>query len=511
MITMIKIKLLFACSLLLFLACNLATETNTDTTTIVAGTSKITGRIITPDGQNKDSIRVTITVLHPISGENARHEILADQSGKFSMNFDMETETSLLWLYTSVSPYKLLFIKSINNDSTHIDIDYNSNRDIKNVEVIPAMNKYDMMQTMGVLNKMIDYIPNDPNWKPLHFYNKSINEFLDYARSNVSKKMALFVNNDQAFSKEFKDLIAKEYRLFWYTGNVFDYEAVMKRDYRNATRDTVNIPKIQTFDRSDFRFLQDFNLNDPQYLHTFTFSQLQDSILQNEVLGLPVIGESDIPSWLASVKVILADLVGFDEGPYYDILAANAYARQLNEELRPLSEKQKEQITHYWENGEIAKILFRKNQQVIESDNVKSPVVINDASSVPQDKVMETIVSKYKDKVVFMDLWATWCAPCLEAIKQFRDTKGDFRDKDVEFVYITNGSSPLKRWEEKIKGIGDEHYYLTDAQWNYMMEHFGFEGIPSYLLYDKEGVLINKFTSFPGNDTVKEMINGLLK
>src|SRR5690606_4696469 len=125
-----------------------------------------------------------------------------------------------------------------------------------------------------------------------------------------------------------------------------------------------------------------------------------------------------------------------DEGPYYDILAANAYARQLNEEVRPLSEKQKEHIAHYWKNGEIAKILLRKNKQVVELDKVKSPVVVNDVSIVPQDKVMETIVSKYKNKVVFIDLWATWCAPCLEAIKQFRGTKGDFRDKDVVFVYL---------------------------------------------------------------------------
>ena len=43
-----------------------------------------------------------------------------------------------------------------------------------------------------------------------------------------------------------------------------------------------------------------------------------------------------------------------------------------------------------------------------------------------------------------------------------------------------------------------------------MMEHFGFEGIPSYVLYDRKGVLIDKFTGFPGNDTVKGMIDGLL-
>ncbi|MBD1425771.1 TlpA family protein disulfide reductase [Sphingobacterium arenae] len=490
----------------------MTTDINTDTTTIVAGASKITGRIITPDGHNKDNINVTITVLHPISGENVRHKVVADQSGKFSLDFDVETETSSLGLYTSVSPYKTLIITPTTNDSTHIDITYDSDFNIKNVDVTPAMNKYDMRQSMEVLNKMINYRPNKPpGWVYPRLYDKTTDEFLDKVRSTVSERLALFVDNDKIFSKEFKGIIAKDYRLFLYTGHVFDYEAEMKRNYRNATQDRVGMPEIQSIDRSYFRFLKDFKLNDPQYLHTFTFPEFQNLILQNEVLGLPTIGESDISSWLATVKAILADLVGFDEGPYYDILAANAYAHQLNEEIKPLTDKQKEHIEQYWKNGEIAKILFRKNQQIIELDKVKSPLVVNDISSVPEDKVMETIVSKYKDKVVFIDLWATWCAPCLEAIKQFRGTKGDFRDKDVVFVYLTNGSSPQKLWEEKIKGIGDEHYYLTDAQWGYMMDYFEFQYIPSYLLYNKEGLLVNKFSEFPGNDVVKEMIDVQLK
>lgn len=364
---MIKIKLLLVCNLLFLLSCNLATDINTETITIVAGTSKITGRIITPDGQNKDSIMVTITVLHPISGENVRHEVLADQSGKFLVDVDLETDISYIGLYTSVNQSTTLIVKTINGGVTNVDIDYNSNRDIKNVEVTPDVNEYDMTRRMEVLSKMIDYIPNDPNWKYPHLYNKSINEFLDYANSNVSKRMALFVDNDSSISEEFKEFIAKDYRLFLYTGHVFDYEAEMKRNYRNATKDTIGEPEIQKIDRPYFRFLKEFNLNDPQYLHAFMFPEFQDSILNNEILGLPAIGESDIPTWLASVKGILADLVGFDEGPYYDILAANAYARQLSEEAKPLTEKQKEQITYYWKDGEITKILFRKNEQVIMS------------------------------------------------------------------------------------------------------------------------------------------------
>lgn len=504
---MSKIKHFFICSLLFLLSCQLAIGMDVDKPTILAGTAKITGRIITPDGINKDSVLVTIGVPLPISGELAQYEAIVDRSGNFSIDFDVETDSTLIGLYSSINPYKAIMITSINGGVTSVDITYNSDLDIKSIAATSAMNQNDMRWSMEVLNKMIDYRSGRAT-KPL--YDTSIDEFQNYAKNAVSERLSIFLDKDTLLSKEFKGIVSKEFRLFMYNAHVLDYEVEMTRNYRNATGNTTDKPEIQKIDKSYFRFLKDFNLNDPQYLQSFAFSEFQNAILQNEVLGLPEIGESDIHTWLASVKVILADLVGFDHGSYYDILAANAFARQLNEEVKPLTEKQKEHITHYWKNGEIAKILFRKNKQIVELNKVKSPTVINDISSVPRDKVMEAIISNYKNKVVFIDLWATWCGPCLDAIKQFSSSKADFRDKDVVFVYLTNGTSPRKLWEEKIKGIGNEHYYLTADQWKYIMEHFGFEGIPSYLLYNKEGMLINKFTGFPGNDAVKDMINSLL-
>lgn len=502
-------NLLLFCILLFFLSCK--QDVNVDTVEIVAGNSKLMGSITPPDAQDKDSIIINISVLHPISGENVRYEAVTDQSGKFSLDFDMETDTTYIALYTSVNLYKSLMIKMINGGVTDIDIVYNSNQDFKHIEATPDMNKYDMRQSNEVLSKMITYQPEKPDdWVYPSHYDKSPNEFLNSVKRTLSKTLVLFVDNDNLFSNEWKRLISKDFLLFMYRGDVFDYEGQMTRNYRNATQDRDGEPEIQKIDRSYFRFLRDFDLNDSQYLHAFSFPEFQNEILQNEVLGLPIIGDQDITTWLSSVKSILADLIGFDEGPYYDILVANAYALQLNEQVQPLSEKQKENITQYWGNGEIAKILFRKNNEVVELDKVKSPTVVHDVSSVPADKILEAIVSKYKDKVLLIDLWATWCGPCLEAMKEFRSAKGEFQDKDVVFVYMTNGSSPKNLWEEKIQGIGSEHYYLTDDQWQYIMDHFGFEGIPSYVLYNNEGALNNKFTGFSGNDAVKKMIDDLL-
>ena len=503
-ITELNVFCLF--SLLFFLSCKPSADMVVDTPTIKAGTSKLTGRIISPNDTNNDSLFVNITIPYPISGEYVKYKAFVDQSGKFSIDVDVETDISLIGLYTSLNPEKLLHVKLTSGGVTNIDIAYNSDDDIKNIDIMPNMAQNDMTRGFEVINKMIGYRSGRT---PEPLYAKNTDYFLNYAKTILSERLEI-INNDTLISKELKEVLSRDFRLFLYNAHVFDYEEEMILNYHNTNDDKDKKPDIQKIDKSYYHFLKDFNLNDPQYLHCSTFLEFQEKILQNETLGLPVIGESDIPSWLANVKVILSDLVGFNDGPYYDILAANAYARQLNGEVKPLTEKQKKNILNYWKKGEIAKILFRKNQKVIELDKVKSPTVVNEISSVLADMVIETIVSKHKNKVVFVDLWATWCAPCLDAMQRFKNTKNEFRDKDVVFVYLTNSSSPRKLWEEKIKGIGDEHYYLTDSQWEYIMGHFGFNAIPAYILYSKEGVLINKFTAFPESEKVKEMIDGVL-
>jgi thiol-disulfide isomerase/thioredoxin len=521
MTKIIKLSFFGILSLLFLFSCKQSVNKVTDTTkleasptTIIAGTAKLTGSITSPNDTSKDSIYVNVFVPHPISGETVQRKALVDQLGKFSVDVDVETAMSLIGITTSLNPYQPLYVKLTSDGITNLVIAYNADFHIEKVDVTPAnITQPDMIRSLEFIPKMSSSRnyrgPDRSNRGPEPMHNKSPDYFLNHVKTLIPKRLEI-LNNDTLISEEMKVVLAKDFRLKMYVTHVFDYEEEMMLNYKNTSDNKNSKPDIQKIDRSYYRFLKDFNLNDPQYLHVYTFSEFQKEILQNEILGLPEIAESDIPSWLASVKVILSDLVGFDNGPYYDILAANAYARQLNEEARPLTEKQKEHIADYWKNGEIAKILFRKNQQVVELDKFNSPAVVIDISSVTGNKVIETIVAKHKNKVIFIDLWATWCGPCLKAMSGFRSTKGDFRDKDVAFVYLTNASSPRKRWEEKIKGIGSEHYYLTDAQWEYTMNQFEFEGIPSYLLYNKEGVLINKFTAFPGNGEVKEMINGLL-
>lgn len=68
---------------------------------------------------------------------------------------------------------------------------------------------------------------------------------------------------------------------------------------------------------------------------------------------------------------------------------------------------------------------------------------------------------KSKEKVIFIDFWATLCNPCLSAMRESKSVKEEFLDKDVVFVYIADTSSPRKTREQKISEIKGEHCCLS--------------------------------------------------
>ena len=89
--------------------------------------------------------------------------------------------------------------------------------------------------------------------------------------------------------------------------------------------------------------------------------------------------------------------------------------------------------------------------------------------------------------------------------------KQELKGKDIQFIYITSSTSPLKTWQEMIKDIDGDHYYLTRDQYNYILNKFESQGIPTYALYDAQGQQTFKNIGFPGLEPFKAAVDNVLK
>ena len=291
---------------------------------------------------------------------------------------------------------------------------------------------------------------------------------------------------------------------------MFDYDKWLRLDYINYYK-TSSVPKDfqpQIPGRSYYSFLKSLNLEDPANFSASFYSNVLQLILSNDTLDIPAIGDTPVDDWLVKVKEILKDDIGIGTAQFYDLLAGNAFAKQFNE-VKPLNEIQKKNIIAYFTNKSFANVLFDENEKVKKiADKSRDANIYRLNESI--GNIMDTIIFKYKGKVIFIDFWTTWCAPCLRAMKESESVKKKFENKDVVFVYITNPTSPLKTWENKILAIQGEQYYITIAQWNFLQKIYKINGIPHYLIFNKTGELKYNQGGFMGNDNMSNLIVKLL-
>ncbi len=101
---------------------------------------------------------------------------------------------------------------------------------------------------------------------------------------------------------------------------------------------------------------------------------------------------------------------------------------------------------------------------------------------------LQSLLSQYKGKVVMIDLWNTWCAPCRAAIKSNEPVKNsELNSEDIVWIYIADESSPISDYTSMIKDIRGVHIRLTKEQISELDKYFDVDGIPYYILADREG------------------------
>jgi thiol-disulfide isomerase/thioredoxin len=104
--------------------------------------------------------------------------------------------------------------------------------------------------------------------------------------------------------------------------------------------------------------------------------------------------------------------------------------------------------------------------------------------------LLSAIQNHFPGKIMLLDIWGTWCGPCVNDIKKSKPKIEELKANNIEVVYLCEGNgSKIATWQEKVldydmKGL---QFFLSPSLTNQFLEKFKITGYPSHVVMDKEG------------------------
>ena len=123
-------------------------------------------------------------------------------------------------------------------------------------------------------------------------------------------------------------------------------------------------------------------------------------------------------------------------------------------------------------------------------------------------------LSDFKGKVVYVDVWATWCGPCNREIPHMIKLEESYHNNpNIVFMSVSVDSrKDYDKWKNmlKEKGMGGIQLFAGERS-DEIMNPYKIKGIPRFMLFGKDGKVINADAPRPSSSEIKTIINTALK
>ncbi len=159
-------------------------------------------------------------------------------------------------------------------------------------------------------------------------------------------------------------------------------------------------------------------------------------------------------------------------------------------------------------DNEIYKNIIKTHYNKITSMNkgVKSPTFENFESFNGQ----KVSLNDFLDSYVYIDVWATWCIPCIIQVPYLQELEEEYKTKNIKFVSISVDIHENKeKWKRMIttknfKGI----QLLADNDFeSKFIKTYNINSIPRFILIDPKGNIVSENAPKPSSPELKKLFD----
>jgi thiol-disulfide isomerase/thioredoxin len=122
-------------------------------------------------------------------------------------------------------------------------------------------------------------------------------------------------------------------------------------------------------------------------------------------------------------------------------------------------------------------------------------------------------LKELRGKYIYIDVWATWCAPCKAEIPFLTKVEEDYHGKNIHFVSLSvDGIKDKNKWisyvkEHQLQGI----QVMADKDFSSdFIKKFNINSIPRFILIDPKGNIVDADAKRPSDPQLRKQLDTLL-
>ena len=118
--------------------------------------------------------------------------------------------------------------------------------------------------------------------------------------------------------------------------------------------------------------------------------------------------------------------------------------------------------------------------------NLSEPVALPEVPFEAEDGTEMTLAA-YEGRIVVLNFWATWCAPCRHEMPTLSALQAGMGGEDLAVVTIATGRNPAPAMRDFFAEIGVDNLPLHRDPQQALARNLGVLGLPVTLILDREG------------------------